>query len=1255
MRVVTVSRARLRAALSLLLAAALLTASAIVSVAPASADVVKYANDDRGTGWYPDQTGLTPTTVSSGSFGRIWDTTLNGSVFSQPLVAGNTIFASTMANWIYGLDATTGAIKWSRFLGAVWNAQDLGCPDASGIGVLGTPVIDRATDRAYFTRKTYASGTSGPGAYFAHGIDLATGAELPGFPVAIVGTAANDPNTSFNPTTELQRAGLILLDGVVYAAFAGLCDHPVYQGWVVGISTSGRISTMWTDEAHQSGSPGGGIWQSGGGIISDGPGQLLFATGNGNVPASPVAGKTPPDTLGEAMVRLTVQPDKSLKATDFFMPYDAPALNDIDADLGSGAPILLPPAQFGTPTYPKLALLAGKQGYLYVMNADDLGGYQQGPNGSDKVINRLGQFGGLWSKPAAWPGQGGYVYMVPSQRPMVALKYGLDGNGKPTFSKVGETADAFGFRSGSPVVSSVGTTAGSALVWTIWNGDMLGNNAQLRAYDPVPVNGVVRLRWSFPIGTSAKFTSPVIDGNRVFIGTGDGHVQMFSYPTDSLFESTSVSFPRTTIASTATETLTLTAKKAVTITGVTTSSAVIGTGTAVPSLPVSLAAGQSVTIPVTFTPTSSRIYAETVTVSTNSVPVTIGVSGTGQYATAHLEADPNSTHISFGGVALGSSAVTASVTLRNTGAQTATITSVTLPDTPFEMTGAPQVGGTIAPGEEITATAVFHPNSLGLHTDEFVVGSTGGTAEVALSGITGTPPHLSLSSTVLTAPGDTELGRPVKLSVTLTNTGGTALVINRSKPPTKTGFSLVDYVPEGEILQAGESTTASISLTPQVVGSNSDVWEFNGNDGGGVRTVTFRANGVAPPDPTAATGSGWTRNGETAVVGSDVVLTGGVRNNSSGNTMWTHPVAMQNLVVSFDMYSGKANKPVGGEGISFFFGEVGEVDVNAVGLAGNGFGFGGIAAQGICFDTYQNPRNEPSSNFVAACTPMNGVMVRRGSRTLATPMRQNTRHVTISFGEMVGTVAVDGTTVAKFIFPNLPEFATIGFGASTGPGNHLDLHSISDVRVTHTAENPTLDNFAPSLGGWQMNGEATALNEGFRVSNPARKTLGAETTGSVFYGEPLSGNLTAEFDLDLRGTSSGGATTFALLDADRFRPFFVGGPNSGLGWSGGSGVVVAFDTVRHLNDPSNNFVGITTSGSAQPTWLATTTAIPNLRTKVYRAKVTISSGRITVALDGTTILDRAVTIPTRYFAGFTAARGALRGPHIVGNVSLTRG
>jgi len=55
----------------------------------ADASVVKYAHDDRGTGWYPDQTGLSPAAVSSGNFGRVWDAKVNGSVYNQPVLSQN--------------------------------------------------------------------------------------------------------------------------------------------------------------------------------------------------------------------------------------------------------------------------------------------------------------------------------------------------------------------------------------------------------------------------------------------------------------------------------------------------------------------------------------------------------------------------------------------------------------------------------------------------------------------------------------------------------------------------------------------------------------------------------------------------------------------------------------------------------------------------------------------------------------------------------------------------------------------------------------------------------------------------------------------------------------------------------------------------------------------------------------------------------------------------------------------------------------
>ena len=102
--------------------------------------------------------------------------------------------------------------------------------------------------------------------------------------------------------------------------------------------------------------------------------------GNGEVPPAPRPGNQPPILLGQAWVRLNVGADGKLTPSDFWMPYDGYQLNVWDADIGSGGPMGLPDS-LGTPAHPHLAVAAGKQGYVYLLDRDNLGGFQQGPGG----------------------------------------------------------------------------------------------------------------------------------------------------------------------------------------------------------------------------------------------------------------------------------------------------------------------------------------------------------------------------------------------------------------------------------------------------------------------------------------------------------------------------------------------------------------------------------------------------------------------------------------------------------------------------------------------------------------------------------------------------------------------------------------------------------------------------------------------------------------------------------------------------------
>jgi hypothetical protein len=520
-------------------------------------------NDPLRSGWYPDQPGLNPSAGGECAFGELWSSSVNGQVYAAPLVepdvgANGTMFVATETNNIYGFDAVTGQQLWTRNLGPAWNPADLdpNCLDlVPSVGITSTPAIDTAANTAYVVRKTYASGTSGPAAWWAHAIDLATGAERPNFPVLLQGTADNDPAATFNPTLHLQRPGLLLMDGVVYAAFGGHCDLPPYRGWVMGISTQGSarvggpITARWTDEAvvlpspPEFGKPGGGIWQAGGRLVTDKPGEILVVSGNGIVPQAPVPGSTPPPNLGESAIRLKVLPSGTLQPTDFWTPCNAQELSDRDADIGSGAPLVLPDS-FGTQSVPHVLVVVGKEGPVYLLNRDDLGGFQQGspgscPDGSgnsgDDIISKASIPGtpGVWATPAMWPGDGGSIYFpqptffgTPNPGKLTSYKV-VDNGGQPMLSLAGQSSDNYGFGSSSAIITSTGETSGTALVWIVFFPDSSGVGAELRAYDPNPVGGALALRGAWPVGQGNKFTTPTVHEGRMYVGARDGNVRAF--------------------------------------------------------------------------------------------------------------------------------------------------------------------------------------------------------------------------------------------------------------------------------------------------------------------------------------------------------------------------------------------------------------------------------------------------------------------------------------------------------------------------------------------------------------------------------------------------------------------------------------------------------------------------------------------------------------------------------------------------------
>ena len=207
--------------------AAMVAVACLVFAAGAAADGITNSGDDLRTGWYPDEGAITPQLVSGNTFGELWSAPVNGQVYAQPLLSPTGTSASptgmlvvaTETDNVYGLDPVNGAQQWTTNLGRPFNPADISCPDIQpSIGTTSTPVIDTSTKTVYLTHKAYAPDNSVH--WYMDALNIATGAEQPGWPVeSTTGGAADNAPVTFFPRTQQQRPGLLLMNGVVYAAF----------------------------------------------------------------------------------------------------------------------------------------------------------------------------------------------------------------------------------------------------------------------------------------------------------------------------------------------------------------------------------------------------------------------------------------------------------------------------------------------------------------------------------------------------------------------------------------------------------------------------------------------------------------------------------------------------------------------------------------------------------------------------------------------------------------------------------------------------------------------------------------------------------------------------------------------------------------------------------------------------------------------------------------------------------------------------
>jgi len=337
----------LTALLSLLTAAGM---SVAAGISPAGAST-RAGHTATASDWTTfDQNGLRTGVDSSGnSFSpasAAWTSpTFDGQLYGQPLVYGNRVYAATENDTVYALAANSGQVLWSNHLATPVTASNLPCGNiAPTVGITGTPVIDTARSEIFVVADEVGTPVA---SHHLIGLNLYTG--------AVLLDEVIDPSGT-DPAAQLQRVSLALDEGNVIIGFGGNSgDCSDYHGLVISAPEGGGTPTTYV-VANQAGDSQGAVWMGGAAPSIDAQGNVWVATGNS-------AHHSSSDAYDQSDGVLKLSP--TMQLLDSFAPTAWYSDNASDADLGSGAPALLPNG---------LVFEVGKSTTGYVLNQSHLGG-----------------------------------------------------------------------------------------------------------------------------------------------------------------------------------------------------------------------------------------------------------------------------------------------------------------------------------------------------------------------------------------------------------------------------------------------------------------------------------------------------------------------------------------------------------------------------------------------------------------------------------------------------------------------------------------------------------------------------------------------------------------------------------------------------------------------------------------------------------------------------------------------------------------
>jgi uncharacterized protein (TIGR03437 family) len=375
------------------------------------------------------------------------------------------------------------------------------------IGITGTPVIDIGSGTLYVVSMT--KDTSGGAPSFAarlHALDITTGGEKQGSPVlvqaTVPGTGDGGAQVVFQPKLYKQRPGLLLLNGVVYAGFSSHCDLGQYHGWVMGYDAK-SLQQVTVYNVTPNGW-GASFWAGGAAPAADTAGNVYLVSGNGTFDRA-----TGGPDLGESYIKLSSA--NGLSVTDYFTPFNVQEMDDKDTDTGSAGVALLPD-EAGSTAHPHLMTGAGKEGRIYLLDRDHMGGFNAGAD-SQIVQSIPDAVDALFGNPAYFNHT---VYFCGADAYMNA--YSIN-NAQMSTTPSSVSPNRYGFPGCVPSISANGSSNG--IVWVL-DGSAYPT-AVLRAYDASNIGNQLYTSTQNPardaLGSYVKFTAPMVANGKVYAGT----------------------------------------------------------------------------------------------------------------------------------------------------------------------------------------------------------------------------------------------------------------------------------------------------------------------------------------------------------------------------------------------------------------------------------------------------------------------------------------------------------------------------------------------------------------------------------------------------------------------------------------------------------------------------------------------------------------------------------------------------------------